>query len=143
MIDPAWINGLIGGALIGLSAAIYLLANGRIAGMTGILIQATAQGRKRPEKLSAAFLAGAFGGAAGFAALLGPPQIQVTTLAPALIASGVIVGIGVWFANGCTSGHGVCGMSRLSLRSIAATLTFMAATAVTVAVLRHGLGWAP
>ena len=135
--------GLGGGLLIGLAAAVYLLANGRIAGMTGILAQAAGLSGRGPEKQSLAFLAGALGGAGAVTVLLGPPDILVTTSAGALILSGLIVGVGVTLGNGCTSGHGVCGMSRLSLRSIAATLTFMAATALTVAVLRHALGVMP
>ena len=140
MMQDAWINGLVGGLLIGLSAAIYLLGAGRIAGMTGIVAQATGQGRARPEPLSLAFLLGALAGAGGLTLALGAPEIAITASVPALVLSGLIVGIGVRFANGCTSGHGVCGMSRFSLRSVAATLTFMVATAITVAVLRHGVG---
>ena len=143
MIDDAWINGLIGGLLIGLAAAIYLLGNGRIAGMTGIIAQATGQGRAGPEGQSLAFLIGAFAGAGALTLLLGAPEIEITGSLGALVISGLIVGIGVRLGNGCTSGHGVCGMSRLSARSIVATLTFMAATAATVALLRHGLGVAP
>lgn len=142
-MDQSWINGLAGGLMIGLSAALYLLFNGRIAGMSGMIAQATRIGRDTGAGLGLGFLAGALAGAAGFVALAGAPQITVTHSVGALVASGLIVGIGVRRANGCTSGHGVCGMSRLSLRSIAATLTFMAATAATVAALRHGLGVAP
>ena len=140
MIETAWINGLAGGLLIGLAAAVYLLGTGRIAGMTGIIAQATAQAGARPDLPSAAFLLGALGGSAAFVALSGPPELRITTSALALVLSGLVVGVGVRFGNGCTSGHGVCGLSRLSRRSIAATLTFMAATAATVALLRHGLG---
>jgi hypothetical protein len=140
MLQPEWINGLVGGLLIGLSAAIYMLGAGRIAGMTGIVAQATGQRRDRPEPLSLAFLVGALAGAGALTLALGAPDIAITASVPALVVSGLVVGIGARLGNGCTSGHGVCGMSRLSARSIAATLTFMAATAITVAVLRHGLG---
>lgn len=142
-MDPAWINGLIGGLLIGAAAAIYLLFNGRIAGMTGILantLRLTAGERDEGSTLSATFLAGAIGAAAALVLFVGAPEIAVTRSPWALILSGLIVGVGVTWSNGCTSGHGVVGMSRFSKRSIVATLTFMAATALTVAIIRHGLG---
>mgnify|MGYP006280011591 FL=1 len=132
--------GLAGGLLIGLSAALYMLLNGRIAGMTGILAQTAGLTGRPPEAESAAFLGGAFAGALALTLLAGPPDILVTTSVGALALSGLVVGYGARMGNGCTSGHGVCGMSRLSGRSIAATLTFMAATAVSVGVIRHGLG---
>ncbi|TVQ55225.1 MAG: YeeE/YedE family protein [Rhodobacteraceae bacterium] len=142
-MDPAWTNGLIGGLLIGSAAAIHMLFNGRIAGMTGMIASALRLvGGERDEgaRLSAAFIAGAIGAAAGLTLAVGAPEIVVTRAPWALILSGLIVGVGVTFSNGCTSGHGVVGMSRFSKRSIAATLTFMATTAITVAVIRHGLG---
>jgi uncharacterized membrane protein YedE/YeeE len=140
MMETSWINGLIGGGLIGLAAAIYLLFNGRIAGMTGILVSSVTERSAVSGRTSQAFLAGAFLAAIGYALVLGAPDLVMTDSVPLIVISGLIVGAGVTVGNGCTSGHGVCGMSRLSKRSIVATLTFMAATAATVAVLRHGLG---
>lgn len=131
------IASLLGGVLIGLSAVMLMALNGRIAGMTGIFsgILAPFDGANRwrlaflAGAILAPFLAQFFG--AGFASVA-----PVTGLPLAL--GGVIVGIGVSFGGGCTSGHGVCGIARLSPRSIVATLVFMAATFVTVTLMRHG-----
>ena len=139
-MEQAWIHGLAGGLMIGLAGALYLLFNGRIMGVTGVLAQATRLTRDALPGLSLAFIAGALAGSAGLVAAMGAPEIAITGNVLALVASGLIVGLGARRANGCTSGHGVCGMSRLSLRSIAATLTFMAATVATVALIRHGPG---
>lgn len=138
-MEEAWLNGLAGGLLIGAAASLYLLMNGRIAGMTGILADVLFWRGGERSLGSAAFLGGALGGAVALVWVAGTPAMTISTNVVALVISGLIVGVGVSFGNGCTSGHGVCGMSRLSLRSILATLTFMATTALTVAVLRHGL----
>ena len=140
MIDPAWIKGLLGGLLIGSAGALYLLLNGRIMGVTGIVRNVMALKGDEAGLLSGAFLIGAFGAALGFAQLFGAPTVAITTNILALVASGVIVGVGASYGSGCTSGHGVVGMTRFSLRSILATLTFMAATALTVYEIRHALG---
>lgn len=130
---------LAGGLLIGLSAVILMAFNGRIAGMTGILA-----GVLPPSGFDAgwriAFLAGAIAMPALLVAggMVIPFQVPVSTAA--MIAGGFIVGVGVTYGAGCTSGHGVCGMARLSRRSIAATMIFMAATFATVFVVRHVLG---
>lgn len=131
---------LFGGALIGLSAVLLMAFHGRIAGMTGILT-----GLLPPVSSDwawrAAFLAGAVVapmlilGLSGYAV---PYSSPVPT--PWIIVSGLIVGVGVYFGSGCTSGHGVCGMARLSPRSIAATVTFLGTAMVTVFVIRHVLG---
>jgi uncharacterized membrane protein YedE/YeeE len=113
-MEPSWIAGLIGGALIGLAAASHLLFNGRIAGMTGMLAQGLSPGGGAAGRISAAFLVGALCAAAAYAALVGAPAMSITHAPVALILSGLVVGVGVTFANGCTSGHGVCGLSRLS-----------------------------
>ncbi|AKU98925.1 putative transmembrane protein [Labilithrix luteola] len=132
-------SALVGGALIGLSASIYLLGLGRIAGISGILASATKlddAGDGRGEKV--AFLAGLL--AAGIALRLVAPSVFSTgpgmTL-PWVVAAGLLVGYGTRLGGGCTSGHGVCGLSRLSIRSLAATVTFMATGALTVWVVRH------
>jgi uncharacterized membrane protein YedE/YeeE len=135
-----WLRGLAGGLLIGLASALYLLLNGRIAGMTAIIADVMRLKGGGAGAQSAAFLAGAFGATAAWVAVAGAPAIAVTHDAAALIASGLIVGVGVTLGNGCTSGHGVCGLSRLSPRSIVATATFMAATALSVGLLRHVFG---
>lgn len=131
---------LAGGALIGLSAVLLMAFHGRIAGVTGIisgLIPPVA-----PDwAWRAAFVAGAIIAPMILVAALGV-DIPFDSPAPTglLIVGGLVVGIGVYFGSGCTSGHGVCGIARLSKRSIAATLVFMASTALTVFIARHLLG---
>ena len=142
MIDPAWINGLAGGLLIGLAAALYLLFNGRIAGMSGMIRNLTGLEADEAGRLSGAFLGGAFLAALGFTFAFGAPVMEITRQPVALVLSGLLVGFGVSYGGGCTSGHGVVGMSRFSTRSILATLTFMASTAATVFLLRHVIGGA-
>lgn len=130
---------LFGGILIGLSAVILMAFNGRVAGMTamlgGVLNPNTPDS---PWRL--AFLAGAIL-APMIATLLGARfGFSSPTTGPLLALGGVIVGVGVTYGSGCTSGHGVCGLARLSPRSLVATLTFMATTIITVTVIRHGFG---
>ena len=134
-----WIFGLIGGLAIGSAGAIYLLFNGRIMGASGILggLIDGSGGADRAER--AAFLAGLI----GVPMLLAPALAQQTHLTGNLVlivVGGLLTGIGTRLGNGCTSGHGVCGISRLAPRGILATLTFMAAGAATVALLRHVWG---
>lgn len=129
---------LLGGALIGVASILYMAFYSKIAGMTGIL------GGILPPvasdwKLRLAFLGGAIVTPAIFVFAGGTIPFAVTVSTPILALSGFIVGIGVFFGSGCTSGHGVCGMARLSPRSIVATLTFMASTFLTVFVVRHVL----
>lgn len=140
MIDLAWINGLLGGLLIGTASALLMLLNGRILGMSGIIGRALRLEGGEAGLSAYAILGGALAGAALWASLVAPPVVAVTENPFALVASGLLVGLGVSFSNGCTSGHGISGMSRLSIRSIAATLTFMGATALTVGLIRHGFG---
>lgn len=130
----------IGGILIGVSAILLMALHGRIAGMTGIL------GGVLPPPASdwhwrAAFLAGAILAPAVWLAATGMPiGFEVPVNMTMMIVGGLIVGVGVTFGSGCTSGHGVCGMARFSPRSIVATLVFMATTFATVFVVRHVLG---
>lgn len=131
-----------GGLLIGLAAAVLLLFSGRIAGVSGIVASVARTGGSMPWLQAAAFLAALPLGAAAVAGSVRDPQIFVTSSIPLLIAAGLFVGFGTRLGNGCTSGHGVCGMARLSRRSLAATATFMAAAAATVFVVRHLLGLA-
>ncbi|QDY99113.1 YeeE/YedE family protein [Nitratireductor mangrovi] len=130
---------LAGGVLIGLSAVFLMLLHGRIAGMTGILA-----GVVPPLPVDwpwrAAFLAGAALAPFVFIVAGGivPFAVPVSTLA--LVVGGLIVGVGVTYGSGCTSGHGVCGIARLSPRSITATIVFMIAAFATVYVVRHVFG---
>jgi uncharacterized membrane protein YedE/YeeE len=131
---------LAGGMLIGLSAVLLMAFHGRIAGMTGILA-----GALRPIAddwgWRAAFLVGAIIAPVLVLAVSGQ-AVSFTNVVPVplLIVGGIVVGIGVSFGGGCTSGHGVCGIARLSSRSIVATATFMLAAFATVYVARHILG---
>ncbi len=132
----------IGGALIGLSATVLLLFNGRIAGISGIFAGALFPGGER-EPWRWAFVAGLLLGGLGMA-LLFPSMFSVTydrSIWMVAIA-GLLVGVGVRMGSGCTSGHGVCGLSRFSPRSLVATLTFMATGAITVFLVRVFLGGA-
>ena len=127
-------SALIGGAIIGVAVALFVVLNGRIAGVSGIL-----GGLARPQagdvSWRIAFVAGLV--AAPLALLAALPEIRVDASFPALVAAGLLVGIGTRYGGGCTSGHGVCGISRASPRSIAATVAFMAAGFATVYVARH------
>jgi uncharacterized membrane protein YedE/YeeE len=129
----------IGGALIGLAAVLLLLAHGRIAGISGILGGALT-GPLQEEGWRLAFLAGLPIGALLVGSLRGGLPIEISASPATLVAAGLLVGFGTQLGSGCTSGHGVCGMARGSARSIAATLVFMATGALTVFVVRHGLG---
>ncbi|MFN3727431.1 MAG: YeeE/YedE family protein [Allosphingosinicella sp.] len=130
-----------GGLLIGTAAALLLLLTGRVAGVSGMVATTTrmsAGGTPWPQ--AAAFLVGLPIGAALIALLVRTPEVIVTSSVPLLIIAGLLVGFGTRLGNGCTSGHGVCGMARLSPRSLAATATFMASAAATVFILRHVIG---
>lgn len=135
-----WIWGLIGGLLIGSGGALFLLGNGRIMGASGViggLVDGSA-GQKARE--NGVFLAGVFLIPLGFAVVSGAPDTHATNNIALLVLAGLLVGIGTRLANGCTSGHGVCGMSRLSLRGFAATIFYIFAGAVAVGILRTTLG---
>lgn len=136
--DP--ISALVGGALIGLASVLLMLLTGRIAGISGILggcLTLVPDGRA----WRIAFIVGlVFAPAAS--GLLGhplPAPVMPTSWA-LIIVAGFLVGFGARLGGGCTSGHGVCGIARLSLRSIVATAIFMGAAVVVVAVMRHGFG---
>jgi uncharacterized protein len=133
-----WMS-LAGGILIGLSAVLLMALHGRIAGMTAILA-----GIIPPVPVDwawrAAFLAGAVVGPLAYVAAGNTIEFAVPISTTALVIGGVIVGIGVTYGSGCTSGHGVCGMARLSPRSIVATVVFMAFSIATVYVIRHVIG---
>ena len=130
-----------GGLLIGSAAALLLLLTGRVAGISGMAATATRMGAGgTPWSAATAFLVGLPVGAALIALLIRTPEVIVTSSVPLLIVAGLLVGFGTRLGNGCTSGHGVCGMARLSPRSIAATATFMVSAAATVFILRHVIG---
>lgn len=140
-MEQSWIFGLVGGLIIGLGGAVYLLGNGRIMGASGIiggLVDGSAgnQARERmvflaglviaPLVLSRLFITGA--------------DTNVTSNLVVIAAAGLLVGMGTRIANGCTSGHGVCGISRFSLRGIVATVFYILAGGLSVALFRHVLG---
>lgn len=133
--DAAPLAGLAGGALIGLAAALMLLGLGRIAGVSGIAAKAAGLGGSGMERSSAwLFVLGLPLGA--LVVMLAQGGLEPVFAGPVpLVIAGLLVGIGTRMGSGCTSGHGVCGMSRLSGRSIVATLTFMAAGIATVAIM--------
>lgn len=136
-----WIYGLLGGLMIGSAAALFLVFNGRIMGASGLiggLIDRTGLSNAS-ERL--AFLAGLIGGPAAIAFLWRAPETHISSNWAIVIAAGLLVGFGTRLANGCTSGHGVCGISRLSLRGIVATLIYLLAGAAVMIVARHLLGW--
>lgn len=132
---------LVGGLMIGAAAGGFLLLNGRIAGVSGLLASLTGLTRAgAPRPMAAGFLGGMLAAAALALALVGRDDFAVTASVPLLVAGGLLVGFGTRLGSGCTSGHGVCGIARLSPRSLAATATFMLAAAATVFVARHGVG---
>ena len=130
---------LAGGLLIGIAAAMLVLLNGRIAGISGVL-----GGLLRPARgeaaWRAAFILGLVAAPLVYAAVAALPQPRIDMGYGALALAGLLVGLGTRYGSGCTSGHGVCGLSRLSPRSLVATLVFMGAGFATVFVVRHLLG---
>jgi uncharacterized protein len=131
---------LAGGALIGIAAALFVLFNGRIAGISGVL-----GGLLRPVRgdlgWRVAFVLGLVVAPVVYALFTTLPVPRIDAGWALLVIAGLLVGVGTRYGSGCTSGHGVCGLSRLSPRSLVATLTFMGAGFVTVFVLRHLLGF--
>lgn len=139
-----WIWGLAGGLMIGIAAAAYLLLNGRILGASGIL-GGLADGSEWRAGAGAAaenvaFLAGLVLVPGGLWYFLGRPETHLTANPAILIAAGLLVGVGTRLANGCTSGHGVCGLSRLSFRGFVATVFYLVGGGISVVLFRHLLG---
>ncbi|HEY5804116.1 MAG TPA: YeeE/YedE thiosulfate transporter family protein [Lysobacter sp.] len=131
------VSSLLGGALIGLAATWLLVALGRIAGISGIVNSAVAGDTGRGWRI--AFLVALIVAAGAWFAWSGTPARDDFPL-PWLIAGGLLVGFGTRLGNGCTSGHGICGLARLSKRSLVAVLVFMGTAFVTVYVVRHVIG---
>ena len=129
-------SALIGGMLIGLAAAMFALLNGRVAGISGVL-----GGLLKPTRgdigWRVAFIGGLVSASLVYGLFATLPAVQIDASYVALVVAGLLVGVGTRYGSGCTSGHGVCGLSRLSPRSLVATLAFMGAGFVTVFVLRH------
>lgn len=127
---------LAGGVLIGLAAALLIVLTGRIAGISGII-----GGLLRPVKSDwtwrLAFIAGLIAAPVVVTIMGYKPEVRIDASWPALMIAGLLVGIGTRYGSGCTSGHGVCGISRLSPRSLIATLSFMAGGFITVYLMRH------
>lgn len=132
-------SSLAGGVLIGLSAALLILGSGRVAGISGIVGGLLKPGG--PDTTwRLAFLGGLLAAPLLWRLFAALPEAQPVTGGGMLVVAGLLVGIGTRYGSGCTSGHGVCGLSRLSPRSLVATLAFMGAGFVTVYVVRHLLG---
>jgi uncharacterized protein len=127
---------LAGGVLIGIAAALFVLLNGRIAGISGVVGGLLAP-KRGDVAWRAAFIAGLAGAPLLYALFSAPPSPQIDAGMGTLALAGLLVGVGTRYGSGCTSGHGVCGISRLSPRSLVATLVFMSAGFATVFVLRH------
>jgi len=134
------LNGLLGGLLIGAAAALLLIVNGRIAGISGIAASLLTVTDRARWIESAAFITGLVAAPLAYAATFGPVEIAITPVPSLLVVAGLLVGIGTRIGNGCTSGHGVCGLSRLSLRSLVATGTFMALAALVAGLTPMILG---
>lgn len=144
LYETAWIDwanftplsSLLGGVIIGLAALFLMATLGRIAGISGIAASAFFEKEGRPWRI--AFLIGIIAAPMMTGMISGEAQvITITNSYPLLIVGGLLVGFGTRFGGGCTSGHGICGISRLSKRSIAAVITFMATAIMTVTVMRH------
>ncbi|NKB84790.1 hypothetical protein CEV33_4946 [Brucella grignonensis] len=140
MVMEAYYSPLAGGALIGLSASLLMLLNGRIAGISGIV--AGILGKRNGRFLhDAAFVAGLLLAPMIYFAIYGAtPQVQISAGWPLLLVAGLLVGFGTRMGSGCTSGHGISGLARLSPRSFAAVATFLVAGVLTVLAMRAG-GW--
>lgn len=132
-----WILGLIGGLIIGSAAALYLLGNGRIMGASGILGGLVDGSARETSTERGLFIAGLVLVPGAIALLRGGAETHLTQNLAVVIAAGLLVGIGTRLANGCTSGHGVCGISRLSLRGIVATLFYLLAGGLSVLAFKH------
>lgn len=131
----------VGGALIGVSAVLLLYSSGRIAGVSGIIRRLIVPSSDSKPELALAFIVGLIAAPFVWTAATGSAVVQVVSEnLPLAAVAGLLVGFGAAFGGGCTSGHGVCGLSRLSKRSLVATIVFMSVAALTVFVSRHIIG---
>lgn len=139
LIEPdIWLKALAGGAMIGLAATLMMLFNGRIAGVSGVVGGLLTRRIDSDSGWRIVFVTGLAAGALLFAQIGHAPVLQLSSLGwGGVIGGGLLVGFGTQIGSGCTSGHGVCGLARLSQRSLAATITFMAFGFLTVLVIRH------
>ena len=136
MTEVNWIAALAGGMLIGISATILLAFDGRIAGISGIIN--SAMKFKKDESWCWLFIAGMLVGGFLYEYVFASESTPLSSFAPeAMIFGGLLVGFGTRLGNGCTSGHGVCGLGRLSFRSLMAVITFMITAIITVFITRH------
>ena len=132
-----WINftpyiSLIGGILIGLAAVILMLANGKIMGISGMTSSLLIRKENKGSNWIIIFLFGTLVGPVIYTLFFGKVKSEMVTTTPYLLLAGIFVGIGTFLGNGCTSGHGICGLSRFSIRSLFATITFVFAGIITV-----------
>ena len=139
-----WIYGFLGGLMIGGAAVLYLLFNGKIMGVSGILgglVDGSDWGRQWGDWAErVAFIAACILMPALIVPRIWATQTHITGNYAVIVVAGLLVGLGSRLSNGCTSGHGVCGISRLSLRGIVATVFYILAGGMTLALMRHGLG---
>lgn len=135
-----WLWGLAGGLVIGCAAALYLLVNGRIMGASGILGGLLDGTGRSTWAERASFLGGLVAVPLLAAPAIGQAETHLTTNAPLLVIAGLMVGLGTRLAGGCTSGHGVCGISRLSFRGMVATVFYLLGGGLTVLLFHHLLG---
>ncbi|MBA2691368.1 MAG: YeeE/YedE family protein [Rubrobacter sp.] len=140
MEDFTPLSGLFGGMLIGLAATMLLLLNGRIAGISGIVGGMLVSRIGGLFGWRTAFIVGLLLGASGYALAMGGVPVEIEASLPALVVAGLLVGFGTRLGSGCTSGHGVCGIGRMSKRSIAATAVFFTVAIATVFLVRHVVG---
>ena len=140
MWQTDWTFGLIGGLMIGLAAIVFLVVNGRIMGASGILGGLIDGSGRANLSERVVFIVALVGAPAVATLFFGAPDTNATESTTILVLGGLLVGIGTRIANGCTSGHGVCGISRLSMRGIVATLFYLFAGGATMLVARHILG---
>ncbi len=140
-MEADWIWGLIGGMLIGLGGAVFLLGNGRVMGASGILGGLVDGSGKNSVDERLAFIAGVVVMPLILRPIIAPQaETHLTSDLAIVVIAGLLVGVGTRIANGCTSGHGVCGISRFSLRGIVATVFYILAGGLTLALFRHLLG---
>lgn len=130
-----WMS-LAGGIVLGLASALFILFNGRVLGISGI-VGGLLRPKTRDIVWRLSFLLGMLVAPSLYVAFIGPMQATIDASWAMVIVAGLLVGVGTRYGSGCTSGHGVCGLSRMSPRSLVATLSFMAAGFITVFLLRH------